>query len=96
MEQFIGDVSNAPKKYFVIKYGDTEPNNAVHEAFIHFAWAETDGSYLQALKKLLENYSDDYRFELLHSSLEELRGSVVELAKKAEEPKPKKTEVKVF
>lgn len=77
----VGDFMDDVSKYkvFTVKYNNTDPNNLVHKAFIEFAWAETDGNYLMALKKLLENYSEDYRYNSLYLQLEDLKGSVVSL-----------------
>jgi len=78
-----------------IKYNNTSPNKAVHKAFMSFAWQECDGSYLQALKKLIENYALDYKYESLFLQIEDLKSSIIGLSTKLE-PIEKKKEPKFF
>lgn len=63
-------------KVFAVKYNNNEGNRAVHEAFISFCWSETDGNYLQGIKRLLENYNSDYRYELLSNEIEVLKQEI--------------------
>jgi len=80
-----------------VRYNNTEPNRAVHKAFTQFCWDNTDGSYLQGLKVLLENYSLDYKYESLFLQIEELKSSVVDLAEQLKEkPEEKKKEPRFF
>ena len=78
---------------FTIKYNNTENNRAIHDSFSKFAWDECDGSYLQAIKRLLENYSMDYKYESLFLQIEELKTKIIELEN---QPAEKKKEVKFF
>ena len=74
---------------FSIRADDTAENRSVHEAFKEFCKIETDNNYTLGLRKLLEFYQSDYKFEMLHNAitqqnvvLEELKGSVEELKAK--------------
>jgi hypothetical protein len=78
------------KTGFTIRADDTQENKNVHKAFKDFCKAETDNNYTLGLRKLLEYYQGDFKLELLHgelatqsSALADLRGSVIELSKKA-------------
>lgn len=83
MERHLGEV--ADKRTFFIRYNNSESNMGVHKAFIDFCWRETDGNYLQGIKKLLENYAEDFRYNLLCNKIEDVAGSVIELATKEKE-----------
>lgn len=74
---------------FSIKADDTPENTQVHDAFKDFCRVETDNNYTQGLRKLLEYYQSDFKYELitnklvqLDTLLSELKGSIVELAEK--------------
>lgn len=88
VNEFLGELPST--RWFTVKYNNTENNESIHKAFIEFSWAECDGNYLLAIKKLLENYSDDYRYSLLMAAIDELKGSVIGLqegSKKVEKEK---------
>ena len=77
---------------FSIKADDTEENQAVHDAFKEFCKVETDNSYTQGLRKLMEYYQGDFKYELLNNAMNELRvlvddlkSSVVSLNEKPKE-----------
>lgn len=74
---------------FSIKADDTEENQRVHEAFREFCKVETDNNYTQGLRKLLEYYQGDFKYEMIYNKIEEqsatladLKNSVVELQSK--------------
>lgn len=82
---------------FTIKARDTEENKLIHDAFKEFCKQEMDDNYTQGLKKLIEYYQSDFKYELIADKidsqyvvLEELRGSIIDLQKKGEEPKKEK------
>jgi len=81
---------------FKIKYNNTEENRGVHDTFRKFAEAETDNHYLLALKKLLENYSEDYRFEALWEKISLVESAMIELTKNKPEEKKKEEPSKFF
>jgi len=71
---------------FSIKAEDTFENMQVHAAFKDFCRVETDNSYTQGIKKLLEYYQSDYKIEMIYNKLNEqsvtlndLKSSIVEL-----------------
>jgi len=79
---------------FSIKAEDTKENEGVHAAFKEFCKVETDNNYTQGLRKLLEYYQNDFKYEMIYDkledqsiTLEDLRGSIVELQKKPKEEK---------
>jgi hypothetical protein len=74
-----------------MKDANTEDNLNTKQVFIDFAWQETGGVYFQALKKLLENYSADYKYASLFEQIEGLKASIIELQ---ETLKPKVEEKK--
>lgn len=61
---------------FFIKDNNSDDNHKVKKAFIDFAWAESNGNYFQALKRLLENYSADYKYASLYDAFEALKANV--------------------
>ena len=78
---------------FSIKAKDTEENKRVHDLFRDFCKSEADDNYTLGLKRLLEYYMEDFKFESLHLMIEELRAEVDILKSKTDEPKKDKTEV---
>jgi hypothetical protein len=77
---------------FSIKADDTAENQSVHEAFREFCKIETDNNYTQGLRKLLEYYQSDFKYEMIYNklqdqscTLDDLRESVIQL-----QSKPKK------
>ena len=79
------------KKNFTISYADTDNNRLVKDTFITFCKHETDGSYLQGIKRLIENYSSDWKYEELRELIQSLRGEIENLKKQeVPEQKPKK------
>jgi hypothetical protein len=82
---------------FGIKAKDTLENIQIHSAFKEFCRIETDNNYTQGIKKLLEYYQADFKYEMIFEKLQDqavaldnLRESVIELAK------PKNTKEEEF
>lgn len=72
---------------FSIKAKDTPENESVHKAFKEFCKVEVDDNYTLGLRKLLEFYQGDFKFEMLHQDIADLQIQVEELRQKLEEPK---------
>lgn len=72
---------------FSIKAADTEENKKVHDAFKEFCKIECDNNYTQGIRKLLEFYEADYKYESLHASIMMLQESVLEIKDKIENKK---------
>ena len=70
-----------------MKDNNTDDNNNTKKAFVEFAWAESNGNYFQALKRLIENYSADYKYATLYTAIEELKASIIENTLKDSEKK---------
>ena len=82
---------------FSIKAKDTEENEAVHKAFKEFSKVECDDNYTQALKRLLESYEKDYKFEAVWEQCKVLEGRLSDLENKLKEPvKKEKEETEAF
>ena len=77
---------------FSIKADDTLENLHVHNAFKEYCKVETDNNYTQGLRKLLEFYETDYKFELMFNKIEELTVTVAELSASVSEIKSNPTE----
>ena len=75
----LNGLSNAGYIHFNIKYNNTEENRAVHDTFKDFAKTTTDNHYLLALKALLENYADDFRYESLWDKISRVEAELVNL-----------------
>ena len=80
---------------FSIRADDTPENLAVHKAFREFCKVETNNDYTQGLRKLLEYYQGDFKYELindriteLNTTLLDLKGSIIEVTKKKDKDKP--------
>ncbi len=69
-------IEKGMKIYFKIGYNNTEANKRVHEAFVTFCEHETDGGYLQGIKKLLEFYTLDWKYATLKKEIQELKEDV--------------------
>jgi hypothetical protein len=79
-----------------IKYNNTESNRIVHKAFTQFCWENTDGSYLQGIKLLMDNFAMDYKYESLFLQIQDLKSSIVELKEQLQKPVEKKEDGKKF
>jgi DNA-binding MarR family transcriptional regulator len=75
---------------FSIKADDTEENVKVHNAFKQFAKVECDNNYTQALRKLMEYYEGDFKYEMLWNKISEIESRLDE---KKEVKKEEKNEV---
>jgi len=93
-KEFLDEVS---KYLFLnIKYNNTKPNVMVHKAFTQFCWDNADGSYLQGLKLLMDNYSLDYKYESLFLQIEDLKSSILELTDQLKQPVEEKSKHKFY
>lgn len=82
---------------FSIKANDTEENQKIHDAFREFCRVECDDNYTFGLRRLLENYQDDAKFEALWDKYMYLEAELSELKRKLEEPeKPVEDDGGVF
>lgn len=79
-EQFLDEVSQY--KFFSIKFNNTEENRDIVKTFKAFAWKESDGSFLQAMKRLVENYSSDYKYAALYDMIISLSEEIKQLKEK--------------
>ena len=70
---------------FSIKADDTEENQRVHDAFKKFSEIETDNNYTLALRKLLEFWESDWRYEQLSYRIAEIESRISEPEKKEKE-----------
>ena len=75
---------------------DTEENQKVHDAFRSFSKAECDDNYTQALRKLLEFYQGDYKFEAIWDKLVALEQEVTTLKKPEELEKKDEGDFETF
>jgi hypothetical protein len=86
---------------FGIQAKDTEENQKIHESFKEFCKIETDNNYTQGIRKLLEYYQNDFKYELLFEKLSNqevllanLQASISEL--KSPAPKKEEKEIEMF
>ena len=84
---------------YTIKYPDTEENKKTHEAFKDFCRTETDNNYTLGIRKLLEYYQSDFKYEMIYDRLEEqavvlqeLKASVIESQSKPKEDNTEESE----
>lgn len=84
--------------WFTIKADRTKENESVQKGFKDFCKTETDNNYTQGLRKLLEFYEEDWKYESLHKRIENLeeevaqvRNGCVTATKKVEQDKDKET-----
>lgn len=87
------DMSDEGHIRFNIKAPDTEENQRVHDAFKEFCKVETDNNYTVGLRKLLEYYQGDFKYEMILDKIQEqamvladVKSSIVELQGKKKEP----------
>jgi hypothetical protein len=71
---------------FSIKADDTLENLQVHSAFKEFCRIETDNNYTQGIRKLMEYFQSDYKYEMIVEKIgtmcavsDDLRASIIEL-----------------
>lgn len=64
---------------FSVKAKDTEHNQQIHEGFRQFAFDECDGDYTLALKRLLETYQSDWKYESLRDGIVFLESRIAEM-----------------
>lgn len=77
---------------FSIKCDDTRENQKVHEAFKEFAKLECDNNYTIALRKLLESYQQDWKYESLSMRLMSVESAISAIEREKEEEKKKPEE----
>ena len=75
------------RKNFTLNYFDTEQNRAIKDTFITFCKLETENNWFQGLKRLLENYSEDWKHESLSLQISDLREEIENLKKQKEQTK---------
>jgi len=80
---------------FSIKAEDTEQNQDVHNNFKEFCRIETDNNYTLGLKKLLDTYSGDTKFEILYQEIQTLKNDI-ELLKVKPKEKEEVEELDMF
>jgi len=61
---------------FSIKADDTPENTSVHDAFKEFCKAETDNNYTQGIRKLLEYYQSDFKYEAIWEAIKEIQNDI--------------------
>lgn len=71
---------------FSIKAKDTVENHSVHTSFKDFCRVETDDNYTLGLRKLLEYYQGDFKYEVLHQEIEDLKLELIQLKEKLDKP----------
>lgn len=96
MENLKEQVESQIKKYFKVGYYDTEPNKRVKDAFIMFCYDETDGNYLLGIKRLLESYSVDWKFDMLYGEINSLKLEIEQLKKEGNKEVVETKGIKTF
>lgn len=78
---------------FKVCHPNDAESNRVADVFREFCRRETQNNYLQGIKKLLEAYSSDWKYETLHQEIMVLKEEVRALS----QPKPEdKKAIKTF
>lgn len=67
---------------FSIKAKDTAENQSIHKAFKEFCAAEVDDNYTLGLRKLLEYYQGDFKYEVLYQEIADLKLELANLKDK--------------
>lgn len=71
---------------FSIKAKDTNENESVHKSFKEFCKLETDDNYTLGLRKLLEYYQGDFKYEALYQEIEDLRLEIAKIKEQLSAP----------
>ncbi len=74
IEHFLKGVKTSS---FNVKYNDTEINWDVVKSFKLFCDVETQNNYLLGIKKLLEFYKADWKYQTLHEDIKTLRSELL-------------------
>jgi len=77
---------------FSIKTEDTEENNVVHNAFKEFCRVETNNDYTMGIRKLLEYYQGDFKYEILYNSIQGIQVELDELKESLKKPTKEENE----
>lgn len=72
---------------FSVKADDTKENQQVHDAFKEYCRIECDNNYTQGLRKLLEYYQGDFKYEALWDKVVGIEGVNQELQQQINELK---------
>ena len=80
---------------FTVRATDNESNRHIHDAFKKFCELECDNNYTFGLRKLLEEYEEDAKIEMLWEQISLLQARVSELEDKTAKPQ-KKAEREMF
>ena len=84
-EKFAEQCEEKTTYVFKIGYKGTKENKEVHQKFSAFAKAECDDGYLMAIKKLIENYEDDWKFNVLANEIGSVREELAAVVEPIEE-----------
>jgi len=72
---------------FSIKANNSPENESIHNAFKEFCKVECDDNYTMGIKRLLEAYESDFKYEMLYNELMELKADLAELKSAPKEEK---------
>jgi len=67
------------KRNFVISYYNTEENQQIINTFKLLCEKETDNHYLLGLKKLIETYSTDWKYELISYEIQTIKEELAKI-----------------
>jgi len=87
------------KKYrpgFRISYNATEENEAIANEFKEFAKETNDDVYILAIRDLLKNKNEDWKYQLVMNAHSEHEQRLNDLELSKEEPKKEKKTLKTF
>ena len=73
------DISNEGFIFLGIKAKDTEDNQKTHAAFREFCKTETDNNYTQGLRKLMEYYQSDFKYEMIYHQINDINTTLLDL-----------------
>jgi len=78
MNELQEKIESKIKKTLKISYYCNKQNEAIVNTFLEFVDLETDGGRLQGIKRLLEHYSTDWKYESMFNELQSLKKLVYE------------------
>ncbi len=81
---------------FSIKAENTESNVATHNGFKEFCRVETGNNFTLGLRKLLENWQGDFKYEMLWEAIRKLEQDNLELRNALDVNEKKEEEEEAF
>jgi len=96
MNEYKERIEKKIKKRKLVCFFDTQVNSQIWDTFLEYCKNESDDNYLQGIKKLLQAYSTDWKYNALFNEIQLIKEQIHKQTKvKIEDKKPSR-KIKTF